>query len=214
MLVLRDVSFGFGHKLLIKNLSFQVRAGELLLLTGPNGSGKSTCLSLIAGLRQPMSGTITWNNMPDVVCKHTALLLAESNGHYLKLDATENLSFWAKIFHAKVATLENLIATLTRWNLGHPLVRQGLPVERFSTGMKRRLALARLEISNAPLWILDEPLHGLDQEGIATFVNALRAHQERGGMTVVVSHDLTPFESLQHRRMDSVEFLPAQKGTA
>jgi len=214
LLVLRDVSFGFGHKLLIKNLSFEVRAGEMLLVTGPNGSGKSTCLSLIAGLRQPLNGTVAWNDQADEVRKHSAILLAENNGHYLKLDATENLSFWVKLFKSKTSSREDIIATLTRWNLGHPLIRQGLPVERFSTGMKRRLALARLEISGAPLWILDEPLHGLDRDGIATFVSALRAHQEQGGMTVVVSHDLTPFEQLKHRRLDSADFFPQSKGTA
>jgi heme exporter protein A len=123
-------------------------------------------------------------------------LPAEANGLHLKLDATANLRFWAAL---RGVTLTDEMATIAlgRVALDHPLLRQRFPVEKYSTGMKRRLALARLALSPAPCWILDEPVSGLDTSGIALFRELVGDHLRRGGLALVVSHDVLALEGIK-----------------
>jgi heme exporter protein A len=76
---------------------------------------------------------------------------------------------------------------------------QNFPVEKYSTGMKRRLALARLMLSGATCWLLDEPVYGLDTAALATFSHQLEQHLKAGGMTLVISHDTAPLRGLISR---------------
>src|SRR5690606_18063088 len=115
-------------------------------------------------------------------------LPAEANGLYLRMSAIQNLSFWAALRSVR-PTLDRVHAALAVWGLDKPLLRDNFAVEKFSTGMKRRLALARLELSPAPCWLLDEPFYGLDQDAAAIFRSRLQAHLKRGGSALIVSHD-------------------------
>ena len=168
MLSVRSLSFSFEHRNLFQGVSFDLKPGELIHLTGSNGVGKSTFLSILAGLRSPDKGQIAFTGpggspVEDLktVC---AYLSAESNGLYLKMDAYENLRFWSGLRGLKPG--EGLIrSTLSHWGLGNSLLIKNFPVEQFSTGMRRRLGLARLGLSQAPCWLLDEPVYGLDQKG-------------------------------------------------
>jgi heme exporter protein A len=122
-------------------------------------------------------------------------LPAEANGLFLKMDALHNLSFWCALRGVE-AEPERLRAALARWQLDHPLLSRGFPVEKFSTGMKRRLALARLGLTPSPCWLLDEPLYGLDTDAVAVFRGMLQDHLRRGGAALVVSHELGAFQGL------------------
>jgi len=82
------------------------------------------------------------------------------------------------------------------------LIRQGLEVGKFSTGMKRRLALARLSLSQTKIWLLDEPLFGLDQKAIEVLIDSLQQHRDAGGAVLMISHDLAPFLSLINETID------------
>ena len=199
MLSVRSLSFSFEHRNLFQGVSFDLKPGELIHLTGSNGVGKSTFLSILAGLRSPDKGQIAFTGpggspVEDLktVC---AYLSAESNGLYLKMDAYENLRFWSGLRGLKPG--EGLIrSTLSHWGLGNSLLIKNFPVEQFSTGMRRRLGLARLGLSQAPCWLLDEPVYGLDQKGIDLFRQSLKAHLGEGGMAILISHDLTALSGL------------------
>ena len=202
MLEVHDLTFSFPHRRLFAGLSFTARAGELVHLSGPNGAGKSTCMAIIAGLRSPQGGRIAMR-LPDSLSKeepadprlHLEYLPAEGNGLYLKMDAVQNLRFWGSLRGITLSPMDAAQA-LAPWGLGHQLVCQDFEVEKFSTGMKRRLALCRLVLSPCPIWLLDEPLYGLDAQAVATFCTALSAHLRRGGAAVLISHDLVPFDGM------------------
>ncbi|TWW09984.1 hypothetical protein E3A20_08890 [Planctomyces bekefii] len=129
---------------------------------------------------------------------HLEYLPAEANGLYLKMDAMQNLSYWDAL-RGHDDNIERIRKALARWNLDHPLLRDRFPVEKFSTGMKRRLALARLDLANASGWLLDEPVYGLDAEAIVAFREQLSEHLKRGGLALIISHDLKAIEGLPCR---------------
>ncbi len=207
MLRIVKLSFGFRHRPLFQDVSLTVGRGELVHLAGPNGAGKSTFMSVVAGLLTADHGAVEF--FPDGEAAPAAddrrayseYLPAEANGLHVKMDAVRNLRFWTTLrgTPASDAAIEGALA---HWNLDHPLLRHDFAVEKFSTGMKRRLALARLSLSPAPLWLLDEPVYGLDAQAMAVFSALLRAHLDGNGMALVISHDLKPLDGLIARTVD------------
>jgi len=191
---------------LIKNLSFSVNAGSLLHVKGPNGCGKSTLLSSLAGLHAPTSGCIKFESGSDQVIQK-AYLPAESDGHFIRLDAINNLKFWTSM-GGRHPSDSDLVSALTQWGLGHELTRQGLPVMKFSTGMKRRLALCRISLSHAACWLLDEPTRGLDHEAIQLLRTTIASHISSGGTAVVVSHDDLDFDSISMQTLELKKYAP------
>jgi heme exporter protein A len=192
----RGASFAWPGRILFSDVNATLHSGELIHLRGANGTGKSTFLRICAGLLEPAKGQI------EMGAAGFDYLPAENNGFHLKLGATENLRFWRELRSASECRDEEIQAILARWNLSHPLVAGTgafigvLPVGKFSTGMKRRLALARLELNNAGIWLLDEPVSGLDEEAVATFKDALHHHLDSGGGAVVISHDTRIFSGM------------------
>lgn len=184
-----ELTFGYTSAPLFEDLSFNVAAGELLHIKGPNGSGKSTLLAIVAGLLQAERGKITLREAT------TEYLPAEGNGHYLKLDARENLRFWMQL-HGKHLTDQQLLDELKFWRLNPGIVFNKIPVEQFSTGMKRKLALARVRLSGTNLWYLDEPVSGLDDHALVQFKLMLQSHVRTGGAALVISHDTGPIKEL------------------
>lgn len=200
MLIVKSLSFSFEHRRLFHDVSFQVEPGSLLHLKGANGVGKSTFLGILAGIRKQDHGTIeyidqTQQSYPDIR-ELSAYLSAEANGLYTKMDAIGNLRFWCNLRGLKPSNAE-LVASMDTWGLGHPLLRQNFPVEYFSTGMRRRLALARLSLSKASCWLLDEPIYGLDDKGIELFRQHLKKHLDCGGVGVMISHDKLASEGIR-----------------
>jgi heme exporter protein A len=204
MLEISNLSFGFRHRRLFQDLSLTAQGGELIHIAGPNGAGKSTFMAVVAGLLAADTGSIQYHSddvtVPDRR-EYLEYLPAEANGLYLKMDATQNLLFWANLRGVPLGR-EAAFAALDPWNLNHPLLRDGFPVDKFSTGMKRRLALARLGLSPAPGWLLDEPVYGLDAEAMSIFRDRLAAHLARGGFALVISHDLQPLNGLITRTVN------------
>lgn len=191
------LGFAFQSLSLFEKLSFDLKPGELLHLKGPNGSGKSTLLSILAGLRRPLEGEIEASLDGKALSDLRygfSYLAAESNGLYPRLSAVENLRFWSQLENKNVKD-DILHSVLKEWGLGNPYVRT-LPTSRFSTGMKRRLGLARLQMTSKACLLLDEPLNGLDTEGIKLFKDFLKNHLEQNGSAVLVSHDVHKVEDL------------------
>lgn len=194
MLEVTKLGFAFQYKKLFQDFSFELRSQEILHLKGPNGSGKSTLLSILAGLRTSNSGNIVYRKDGLLLSAQEATdyLPAEKLGHYLNMTARENLSFWTFLFNKASPDIER---ALLQWDLCSPLLDY-ITVQRFSTGMKKRLALARLSLSSKKIWLLDEPLNGLDERGIETFKELIIAHKKSGGAAVIVCHDAQVVQNL------------------
>lgn len=161
-----DVTCRRGGRLLFEGLSLALGPGEALQLTGPNGSGKSSLLRLAAGLLRAEAGRI---DRSDVA------LADENSALDRELPLGKALRFWADGADAAMEALD-----LAR--LAH------VPVRLLSTGQAKRATLARVAASEAPLWLLDEPLNGLDSDGIARLDVIITAHLQRGGAVLAASH--------------------------
>lgn len=175
-----------GGRRVFADLAFRVAPGEALIVTGPNGAGKSSLLRLLAGLVRPAEGAIYWGeaDIADDPVTHrarTAYL-----GH---LDAIKPRATVADHL-ALAATLAGTEATQVpyvadRIGLSGLLARPG---RLLSAGQRRRVALGRLLLSGAQLWLLDEPTNALDTAGQTLLTGLLRDHLAGGGMIVAATH--------------------------
>ena len=171
---------------LFNDLSGTINAGEILQITGPNGSGKTTLLHILATIQPFNSGSLCWLGRDISLCRQQYLSAVAFIGHKpgLKLSLTprENLQWLAQL------------QPLTRCTSAEALFRIGLagfedvPCHTLSAGQLRRAALAILCMTQASLWLLDEPLTALDVQGIADLEALLLAHVEQGGAVVLSSH--------------------------
>lgn len=171
-----------GDRTLVADLSFALEAGEVLHLRGANGIGKSSLLEMLAGVRSIGSGSV--RRQPEDAGLHW---LGHRNGLNPHLSAIENLRFWCGL---NGVPAEGIAATLERMGLA-PRARLR-PTRTLSAGQKRRTALARLLLAPRPLWLLDEPLDGLDVDGLALFGQLLAEHLDTGGAALVTSHQPLP----------------------
>lgn len=160
-----------GEKLVFRDLDFTVPNGGALLLTGPNGSGKSTLLRVLAGLLRPAAGEVRWDGPVAYVGHLDAVKPA--------LTVAENLRFAAAVGGGDITSALAAVGL-------HTLA--DLPARMLSAGQRRRLALARLLLTRAMLWLLDEPTLGLDAASVERFGSVLVGHRERGGIVVAATH--------------------------
>lgn len=172
-----------GERLIFRDLDFALEAAGALLLTGPNGSGKSTLMRLIAGLLRPAAGRLSWageDALADLPA-HAARLAYVGHLDAVKpaLTVAENLGLATRPAPAARAAA---LAAMALAPLG------ALPARLLSAGQKRRLALARLALSPAPLWLLDEPSLGLDTTSLARLGALLAGHRARGGLVIAATH--------------------------
>ncbi|MDX1900780.1 MAG: heme ABC exporter ATP-binding protein CcmA [Gammaproteobacteria bacterium] len=178
MLALNQLTFARNDCNIFSPVSFTLKAGELLQITGANGSGKSTLLRLIAGLIEPTEGRLEIHADFNYI--------GHSNAHQGSLTARENLQV-AAAFLGITLTNDAQIQILKQAGIEHLIDTQ---VKYFSAGQARRLALARLLIQPSTLWLLDEPTAGLDISAQRWFEEILATHLSRGGMAVVVTHQV------------------------
>ena len=175
-LVAEAISVFRGERLVLDHLSFGVPEGGALLLLGPNGAGKSTLLRALAGLQRLDGGRVLFDG-----CEERArpAYLGHQDAVKPGLTAAENLSF-----ASRVSGRDSGVALAS---LGlSPLA--GLPARMLSAGQRRRLALARLAVAGAPLWLLDEPTLGVDAGSVESFGRLLAAHRAKGGVVVAATH--------------------------
>jgi heme exporter protein A len=179
-----------GGRVVFARLDFAVAAGELLVLRGPNGSGKSTLLRLMAGLTPALAGALSWGDGPALAdrLRHQARLRYIGHQDAVKpaLSLRENLESWRRLRPGGgPGDQEAADRALDRFGLLH---LADLPARLLSAGQRRRLALARLAVAPAPLWLLDEPGTALDSDGSARLDRAIREHLAGGGRAVLSSH--------------------------
>lgn len=178
-----------GERHLLRGVSFVVRPGELVQVVGPNGVGKTTLLRCIAGLLPAESGEIEWNRQRIERCSdefHPQLAyLAHVNALKADLTALENIHYGVGVRRDLAA--DEAVETLRKLGLGACI---DLPARSMSAGQKRRVAIARILLSRAQLWVLDEPITNLDAAGIALFESCMAEHLSGRGMIVTAAHQL------------------------
>ncbi len=175
-----------GERCLFQDLGFALGPGEMLLVEGANGSGKTSLLRAIAGLMSLDAGSVHWRGQSttqnrQALCADLAWL---SHRLGLKYDLTlvENLRFDARL---RGNARDNDAEVLDR--LGLKGLEQ-LPLRALSAGQQRRVALARLQLSTASLWLMDEPFTNLDSEGQALVRHIIENKLKQGGLCVVATH--------------------------
>ncbi len=176
-------------RLLFTKLDFCIGNGQVLQVEGANGSGKTSLLRLLCGLSIPTAGAVHWcgENIQDTRDEYFSNLVYVGHRHGVKDDLTAPENLRSTAAQGPPRSALSIDTILDR--VGLRAHRSAL-VRTFSAGQRQRLALARLLLFTAPLWILDEPFTALDQSG-RTLVEALLAeHSAAGGITVVSTHQL------------------------
>ena len=172
MLKVSNLSVARGGVSLLQDVTFEVQAGQALVLRGPNGIGKTSLLRCISGLQTPTSGEIS---APESVA-----YAAHADGLKGQLSVLENLKFWADIYGGRGPE-----AALLAYDLEDLAQR---PTANLSAGQKRRLGLARMLVTGCALWVMDEPTVSLDVPNVTKFRTVLQAHLQAGGGAVLTTH--------------------------
>lgn len=206
MLIIDQLGFRYKRRFLFRHLSFSVEPGQLWHVKGPNGCGKSTLMKILTGKLTPNEGEVTFADPSEDIHNQYEYLAAEQNGLFGELSALANLRFWLQWKISPALADDALWAELKAWGFKNRLASEDFAVATFSTGMKRKLALARVVLSRSPLWLLDEPLYGLDDSALKVFRARLSRHCSEGGAVVTVSHDLSAFAGLEVRTIDLTHF--------
>ncbi|WP_077823186.1 cytochrome c biogenesis heme-transporting ATPase CcmA [Escherichia coli] len=183
MLEARELLCERDERTLFSGLSFTLNAGEWVQITGSNGAGKTTLLRLLTGLSRPDAGEVLWQGQPLHQVRdsyHQNLLwIGHQPGIKTRLTALENLHF----YHRDGDTAQCLEALAQAGLAGF----EDIPVNQLSAGQQRRVALARLWLARAPLWILDEPFTAIDVNGVDRLTQRMAQHTEQGGIVILTT---------------------------
>ncbi|MCS2164229.1 cytochrome c biogenesis heme-transporting ATPase CcmA [Scandinavium manionii] len=190
MLHFENVSFERETFILLNSVSFKLNRGDMLQVVGENGSGKTTLLRILIGLLPSSSGCIYWKThgsnkeqTPNIL--QNVLWIGHQSGMKMALTADENLKFYYPFTHRAA-----------RWHALNNVSLAGyedVPLSSLSAGQQRRVALARLWLSDATFWVLDEPFTALDSRGCALLTERMLNHANRDGLLIFTTHQSVPF---------------------
>ncbi|MBY5947361.1 cytochrome c biogenesis heme-transporting ATPase CcmA [Photobacterium rosenbergii] len=212
MLSVEELSCTRDERVLFENLHFTVSSGELVQIEGHNGAGKTTLLRILAGLGRADDGRVCWLDEDIESARedyHQELLfLGHQTGVKRELTAYENLAYFQSMHlcneesdlngQPQVSGEDSLWQALAQVGLAG---REDVPAGQLSAGQQRRVALARLWLSNHKLWILDEPLTAIDKQGVKVLEGLFLAHAKRGGIVVLTTHQDMFTDSDQLRKI-------------
>jgi heme exporter protein A len=176
-----DLAIQRGPKVLLEDVSFSVTAGDLIWITGTNGSGKTSLLKCLAGLLRPNKGNIISHGDQSSIA-----YLGHNDGHKTNLTVRENLEFWHSIY-GQTPDLEEILKRVGIWDI------RDLLAKNLSAGQSRRVALARLLLKDATLWLLDEPAAPMDAKGRDLIAGLIKSHLLSGGSALIATHS-TPLK--------------------
>lgn len=207
-LIIENLACQRGDKVLFHHLNLQIQAGDFVQIEGHNGLGKTSLLRIVAGLAIPLEGKVRWNSeeifKQREAFNYDLLYLGHQSGIKPELNAWENLCFYQQISHCHQGDeiLWNVLQTVGL------LGREDIPAAQLSAGQQKRIALARLWLSEAPLWILDEPFNAIDKKGVAVLTALFEQHAQRGGIVILTSHQEVP--SAQLKKINLEQFKCAE----
>lgn len=194
MLEAINVNFDYSDKPLLHNVQFSLPAGHLLHLRGNNGAGKTTLLKLLSGMLRPLSGDIRYQGRSirhdlatyqQAICYvgHKAgisqLLTVRENCHFALQHSMHAMPFDALLKRFALSGLEDVLCGV------------------LSVGQRRRVGLLRLLMSDASLWLLDEPLVALDHDAVVILMECFSEHLNKGGQIILTSHQTIPLQKNQ-----------------
>jgi heme exporter protein A len=214
----RDLGCERGERVVFDGVSFDIPGGGVTELRGANGSGKSSLLRMMAGLLAPTRGSIAWNGtqVDEDRDAHRARVnyIGHLDGVKGMLTVAENLRFWAGMTRgdqtdgqirdrADLALMTFGIANLA-----------DLPARSLSAGQRRRVALARLIVRPALIWLLDEPATALDTAALAALDHAMAAHLGAGGIVIMATHEAARRPSPRIDLDEAARSAAAKRGAA
>ena len=184
-----------GDRPLFAQVSFDVSAGQWLMLTGTNGSGKTTLLRAVAGLIRPVAGSVQWcgesRQASDPLWHSRFIYQGHAAGWKDAWSAHENLASQGALDRGRSIDAAEIDRLLERVGLGH---RRDVAFASLSAGQRRRVGVARLLNCPRPLWLLDEPATALDRDGQQLLAEVIDAHLAGGGCAVIATHQLMPLQ--------------------
>lgn len=196
LLVASRIARQFGRRRVLRDISFEGYAGEVFGLLGPNGSGKTTLLGVLSTLAEPSRGSVRYPAADGLDSPRRLIgVLGHEPQLYGELTARENLELFARLADVKDVAGAVSVA-LER---AHLTDRADDFVERFSRGMRQRLAFERVLLPAPRVLLLDEPFTGLDDESAHRMVSRLASLRDAGTLVVLATHDLLLVESLVDR---------------
>ena len=194
LLTVNDLRFERDDIAVINDARLTLNNGEILQIEGPNGSGKTTLLRILTTALQPSGGEILYQGQILSECRFdylsNILFLGHQSALKLTLTAEENLSWITSELPGSVSVLNALERVGLR---GY----SDIPCHSLSAGQQRRVALARLLLSNAKIWFLDEPFAALDGQGVQFVEQCMERHVNGGGAVMLTTHQPIGMESVR-----------------
>jgi heme exporter protein A len=198
LLQARSLAYTRNEEPIFGPLDVSLRAGEVVLIEGDNGSGKTTLLKVLSGLLAPTSGDVLLRGEPLTLARlsHQVALLGHLLGLKMDLSPLQNLAFAIGLGGIR-SGITTRLALASVGLEGY----EDQPLRTLSAGQKKRVALARLLLVPAALWLLDEPYANLDRGGIELVNRLLDHHARRGGAALITSHGAYAYTSGTPRRI-------------
>ena len=202
MIEARNLTMVYGNgKKATADVSFTVKAGEIVGFAGPNGAGKTTVIKMLTGILKPTSGTAVINgfdiNKDPIKAKMSFAYIADNPDILIQLTGLEYLNFIADMYEIPEDARKDKIEELSeRFGMKDVLNTQ---MREYSHGMRQKLMVISALIHNPPAWILDEPMTGLDPSAAFELKQMMREHAKAGNAVLFSTHVLEVAEQLCDR---------------
>lgn len=203
-LSLQNIQCERDERLLFGGISGTFSSGDMVQVTGENGAGKTTLLRVLAGISDHYTGALTWQSqscprVSKAFLQRHLLYLGHKPAVSISLTARENLAWYFGLNGLSHSAADRSPKANYEYALECVGLRgyEDVPCKQMSAGQQRRVALARLFLSQAPLWILDEPFTAIDVSGVALLESCIDAHCASGGLVIMTSHQSVKLKLLQ-----------------
>lgn len=198
MIEVKSLTKSFGNKIAVNNTTWTAKSGHITGFIGQNGAGKTTTLSILTGSLRPTSGTVLLDGIDietsPLETKKKFGYVSDSPDHFLRLKAREYLDFIADIYEVSIEKRNEFIENFaSRFGLSDSLDQ---PILSFSHGMRQKLIIMGALIHDPDIWILDEPLTGLDPESAYELKEIMKSHAKKGKTVLFSTHVLEVAEKL------------------